>query len=67
MEIKALSGHEDGTCADQFIHRFSLRDDENYFYVACWEYKGSDEVQPELLKEPLVYEAIKVQTRNYKS
>ena len=43
------------------------RDDENYFYVACWEYKGSDDVQPELLKEPLVYEAIKVQTRNYKS
>ena len=43
------------------------RDDENYFYVACWEYQGSDEKAPELLKEPLVYEAIKVQTRNYKS
>ena len=27
----------------------------------------SDEKAPELLKEPLVYEAIKVQTRNYKS
>lgn len=43
------------------------RDDENYFYVACWEYQGNDEVAPVLLKEPLVYEAIKVQTRNYKS
>ena len=43
------------------------RDDENYFYVACWEYQGSDEKEPVLLKEPLVYEAIKVQTRNYKS
>ena len=43
------------------------RDDENYFYVACWEYQGSDEKAPVLLKEPLVYEAIKVQTRNYKS
>ena len=43
------------------------RDDENFFYVACWEYQGSDEKAPELLKEPLVYEAIKVQTRNYKS
>ena len=42
-------------------------DDENYFYVACWEYQGSDEKEPVLLKEPLVYEAIKVQTRNYKS
>ncbi len=43
------------------------RDDENYFYVGCWEYQGSDEKAPELIKEPLHYEAIKVQTRNYKS
>ena len=43
------------------------RDDENYFYVACWKYGGSDEVEPTLIKEPLHYEAIKVQTRNYKS
>ena len=43
------------------------RDDENYFYVSCWEYQGSDEAAPVLYKEPLVYEAIKVQTRNYKS
>jgi len=43
------------------------RDDENYFYVSCWEYEGSDDKAPELIKEPLQYEAIKVQTRNYKS
>ncbi|MBM6881895.1 Fumarate reductase flavoprotein subunit [uncultured Bacteroides sp.] len=43
------------------------RDDENFFYVACWEYQGSDDKAPVLYKEPLVYEAIKVQTRNYKS
>ena len=43
------------------------RDDENYFYVSCWEYQGSDNKAPELIKEPLHYEAIKVQTRNYKS
>ena len=43
------------------------RDDENFFYVACWEYQGSDDKAPILYKEPLVYEAIKVQTRNYKS
>ena len=42
------------------------RDDENYFYVGCWEYKGKG-VEPELSKEPLEYEAIKVQTRNYKN
>ena len=43
------------------------RDDENFFYVACWEYQGDDEKAPILIKEPQVYEAIKVQTRNYKS
>ena len=43
------------------------RDDENYMYVACWKYNGNDETAPELLKEPLDYKYIKVQTRNYKS
>ena len=41
------------------------RDDENYMYVAALEYKGENEV-PELHKEPLVYENIKIATRNYK-
>ncbi|MCR4772825.1 MAG: fumarate reductase/succinate dehydrogenase flavoprotein subunit [Prevotella sp.] len=43
------------------------RDDENYMYVACWKYQGNDETAPELLKEPLNYQYIKVQTRNYKN
>ena len=43
------------------------RDDANYFYVSCWKYEGNDEKAPSLIKEPLEYEAIKVQTRNYKS
>ncbi len=43
------------------------RDDANYFYVSCWNYEGSDDAEPTLIKEPLEYEAIKVQTRNYKS
>ncbi len=43
------------------------RDDKNYFYVSCWAYEGADTKAPELIKEPLEYEAIKVQTRNYKS
>ncbi len=54
-------------CLAQTEEGEAKRDDENYFYVACWEYQGSDEKEPVLLKEPLVYEAIKVQTRNYKS
>ena len=43
------------------------RDDENYMYVACWKYNGTDDAAPELLKEDLNYQYIKVQTRNYKS
>ena len=42
------------------------RDDENYMYVACWQYQGEN-TAPTLLKEPLNYQYIKVQTRNYKS
>ena len=41
------------------------RDDENFMYVAAWEYKGEG-VEPELHKEPLKYENIKIATRNYK-
>jgi succinate dehydrogenase / fumarate reductase flavoprotein subunit len=41
------------------------RDDENYMYVAAWEYKGKGE-DPELHKEPLKYENIKIAVRNYK-
>ena len=41
------------------------RDDENYMFVAAWEYKGENEA-PELHKAPLVYENIKIATRNYK-
>jgi len=42
------------------------RDDVNFSYVSCWNYKG-DDVEPELLKEELNYEFVKVQTRNYKA
>jgi succinate dehydrogenase / fumarate reductase flavoprotein subunit len=41
------------------------RNDSKYMYVSAWEYKGEMEV-PELHKELLNYENIKVQTRNYK-
>ena len=67
----ALSRNE--SCGGHFREDYQTeegeakRDDENYFYVGCWEYQGDDEKAPVLYKEPLVYEAIKVQTRNYKS
>jgi succinate dehydrogenase / fumarate reductase flavoprotein subunit len=43
------------------------RDDQNFFYVGCWKYEGTESIAPTLIKEPLEYEAIKVQTRNYKN
>ena len=42
------------------------RDDETFSYVACWKYTGEGE-EPELLKEDLNYQYIKVQQRNYKN
>ncbi|MBD5370491.1 MAG: fumarate reductase/succinate dehydrogenase flavoprotein subunit [Bacteroides sp.] len=71
MAYDALSRNE--SCGGHFREEYQTeegeakRDDENCFYVSCWEYEGSDAKAPELIKEPLHYEAIKVQTRNYKS
>lgn len=42
----------------------ALRDDENYAYVAAWEYKGESNF--ELHKEELKYENIKIAQRSYK-
>ncbi|MDR0973994.1 MAG: fumarate reductase/succinate dehydrogenase flavoprotein subunit [Prevotellaceae bacterium] len=44
----------------------ALRDDEHYSYVSCWKYAGESSA-PELIKEDLNYQFVKVQTRNYKS
>ncbi|NDV69653.1 fumarate reductase/succinate dehydrogenase flavoprotein subunit [Dysgonomonas sp. 25] len=44
----------------------AMRDDQNYSYVACWKYTGDNEA-PELIKEPLDYEFVVRQQRNYKS
>ena len=42
------------------------RDDANFMYVGCWKYMGEGK-EPELYKEMLNYQEIKVQTRNYKN
>ena len=44
----------------------TLRDDENFSYVAAWEYNGSDASKSVLHKEELKYEFIKIAARNYK-
>jgi succinate dehydrogenase / fumarate reductase flavoprotein subunit len=44
----------------------ALRDDENFKYVAAWEYKGENQ-DPQKHIEDLNYEFIEVKARNYKS
>ena len=41
------------------------RDDDNFAYVAAWEFKGADK-EPELHKEQLVFETVKLTQRSYK-
>jgi succinate dehydrogenase / fumarate reductase flavoprotein subunit len=43
----------------------ALRDDEDFAYVAAWEYGGESE-PPTLHKEPLVFENVKLSQRSYK-
>jgi succinate dehydrogenase / fumarate reductase flavoprotein subunit len=64
----ALSRNE--SCGGHFREEFQteegecLRKDDDYKYVAAWEYKGDSAF--ELHKEPLVYEEIEVKQRIYK-
>jgi succinate dehydrogenase / fumarate reductase flavoprotein subunit len=68
MCIDALNRNE--SCGGHFREEYqteegeALRDDENYMYVAAWEYNGDS--QWTLNKEPLVYENIKIAQRSYK-
>jgi succinate dehydrogenase / fumarate reductase flavoprotein subunit len=70
MAVDAL--HRNESCGGHFREEFqdaegeTLRDDENFKYVAAWEYKGMDATQSVLHKEELKYEAIKIAARNYK-
>jgi len=65
----ALSRNE--SCGGHFRVEYQMpdgeakRDDENYCYVAAWEFKGVDK-DPELHKEPLVFEDVNLGIRSYK-
>ena len=65
--------HREESCGGHFREEHQTeegeakRDDENFFYVGAWEYQQNDDTAPALTKEPLEYEIIKVQTRNYKN
>jgi succinate dehydrogenase / fumarate reductase flavoprotein subunit len=43
----------------------AMRNDEDFCYVAAWEFKGVG-VEPELHKEPLKFENVKLAVRSYK-
>jgi succinate dehydrogenase / fumarate reductase flavoprotein subunit len=43
----------------------ALRDDQNFAYVAAWQYSGDEQV-PILNKEPLTFEYVKLAQRSYK-
>ena len=70
MAYDALNRNE--SCGGHFREEYqtpegeALRDDENFSYVACWKYTGENS-KPELIKEELNYQFVKVQTRNYKA
>lgn len=69
MCIDALERKE--SCGGHFREEFQTpdgeakRDDDGFMYVAAWEWSG-DPSSPQLNKESLVYENIKVQQRSYK-
>jgi len=63
--------HRNESCGGHFREEFQTaegeakRDDQNYSYVAAWEFKG-DGMKYELHKEPLEYEYLKQEVRSYK-
>src|SRR5579884_2980163 len=69
MCIDAL--HRNESCGGHFREEYqtpdgeALRDDENYAYVAAWQYRGFGN-QPELFKEPLEFEYVHPSQRSYK-
>ena len=69
MIIDALSRKESCGChfneAYQTEENEAKRDDENFKYVATWEFKG-DEKEPELHKEDLMFENVELTQRSYK-
>ncbi len=69
MVDDALARNE--SCGGHFREEYqteegeALRDDDNYHYVAAWEFKGENQPE-ELIKEKLIYEQVKPSQRSYK-
>ena len=69
MCVDAL--HRNESCGGHFRVEYQTadgeaqRNDNDYLYVAAWEFAGAGK-EPKLHKEPLVYEEVKLATRSYK-
>jgi succinate dehydrogenase / fumarate reductase flavoprotein subunit len=63
--------HREESCGGHFRTEYqtpdgeALRNDQDFAYVAAWEYAGAGQA-PVLNKEPLVFENIKLSQRSYK-
>jgi len=69
MIVDAL--HRNESCGGHFREEYqtgegeTLRDDENFAYVAAWFWPNIDQ-EPELIKEKLEFENVKIASRSYK-
>ncbi|MDR1160932.1 MAG: fumarate reductase/succinate dehydrogenase flavoprotein subunit, partial [Tannerellaceae bacterium] len=76
IEIGELMAHDAydraESCGGHFREEYqtpdgeALRRDDQFSYVSCWEYQGEDK-DPVMNKEPLDYEFVLRQQRNYKN
>ncbi len=71
-ELMALDAlHREESCGGHFREEYqtpegeALRDDDDFAYVAAWEYTG-DLARPALHKEELEFEYVRPSTRSYK-
>jgi len=69
MVLDALARQE--SCGGHFNEAYQTeaheakRDDENFCYVAAWEFTGKEK-EPHVHKEPLVFENVELSQRSYK-
>ena len=63
--------HRNESCGGHFREEYQMadgeakRNDEQFSYVAAWEFHGTEK-EPELHKEPLIFENVHPAVRSYK-
>lgn len=70
MALDALERNE--SCGGHFREEYqteegeALRNDDDFCFVSAWEYPGSEDARPNLHKEMLEFENVKLTQRSYK-